>query len=94
MAKHCPKHDITGDECWCCEEEKINAEPGAREAAYRDPEFLAKRGGAGLKQVIVSQAMNRLAQLKPEELDNLIALATGKAPSPAVRSGRTVVAAG
>jgi hypothetical protein len=90
MAKHCAKHDITGDECWNCEEQKLNADPAAREAAYSDPEFLAKRGGADHKTVIMSKTMNRLSQLKPEHLENLIALAEGRAPVQAA-SGRQVV---
>ena len=92
MAEHCAKHDITGAACWCCEEEKLNAQgKEAREAAYSDPEFLAKRGGADAKTVIVSKAMNRLSQLKPEALENLIALAEGRPLKHGSHSGRTVV---
>jgi hypothetical protein len=91
MAEHCPKHDITGAPCWCCEEQELNKKgPEAREAAYSDPEFLAKRGGADVKAVVVSKAMNRLAQLKPEALENLIALAEGR-PLKTSHTGRTVV---
>lgn len=79
MAKHCAKHDITGDECWCCEEEKLIAD-GTRDAAYSDPQFLAKRGGEGAhKQIQMSSTLSKLSQLSPEHLDNLIALAQGGA---------------
>ena len=92
MATHCAKHDITGPECWCCEEEEINAKRADhRELMYSSPEFLAKRGGADAKQVHLSKAMSRLSQLKPEHLENLIALAEGRAPQQAT-SGRTVIA--
>ena len=72
-AKHCPKHDITGAECWCCEEEAMS--PEQREAAYQDHAFLAKRGGASSTQVQQSHAMHVLAQLSPEHLANLVELA-------------------
>lgn len=90
-AKHCGKHDITypeGGECWCCEEIAMTQEDKDRN--YRDPAFLAKRGGAGNRQVIVSVAMDKLSQLSPEQLDRLIALAGGGAPGGAA-SPRTVI---
>jgi hypothetical protein len=89
MANHCAKHDITGPECWCCEEEKLNATPGARELAYSDPAFLAKRGGAKAADVQQSKILNRLSQLTPEQLDRLIAVAGagGAAPSKPAAGG-------
>jgi hypothetical protein len=92
MAKHCGKHDIIGDECWCCEEQAMSAED--RVAAYQDPAFLAKRGGADRNRVLISHAMNRLSQLTPEQIDRLMAVAgvtPGGAAAPS-SSGRTRVA--
>jgi hypothetical protein len=80
MPKHCAKHDITGDACWNCEEQELNAKgAAAREEAYSDPVFLAKRGGADTRTVVQSKALHQLSQLSPEHLENLIALA--KQPS-------------
>lgn len=90
MAKHCQKHDITGDECWCCEEAELNSQEGARDRAYSDPDFLARRGGKGMHaQVAMSSAMQKISKLSPEHLDNLIALASG-GPLPDGR-GRVVI---
>ena len=73
--EHCGKHDITyppGGECWCCEEQKLNAKPGAREAAYKDPEFLAKRGGLDKRAAAHSAVMQKLEALTPEQVDQLL----------------------
>jgi hypothetical protein len=90
MAEHCAKHDLTfstGGECWNCEEQKLIA-AGTREAAYQDPAFLHKRGGAQMHQATVNAAIVKLSQLTPEQLNNLMALAS--APPPA----RRVIAVG
>ena len=93
MAKHCGKHDITGDECWCCEEEAMTAEDRVRN--YQDPAFLAKRGGIGKGQVLMSHAMNRLSQLTPEQIDLLLASAGihpgAVAGAATPRPGRTAI---
>jgi hypothetical protein len=79
MATHCAKHDITGAECWCCEEEKINATPGARAKAYQDPEFLRKRGGLDARTAQTSKVLNALSQLTPEQLERLLSVAGAQA---------------
>jgi hypothetical protein len=82
MAEHCAKHDITyqqGGECWNCEEQKMIA-AGTREAAYQDPAFLHKRGGAQFQQTTLNAAIHKLSQLSPEQLANLIALANTPQP--------------
>jgi hypothetical protein len=71
-AKHCPKHDITvpeGGTCWNCEESAMSAEE--RELAYQDPAFLAKRGGEGKHQLVLSgltvAQMKRLREMLGED---------------------------
>lgn len=96
--KYCPKHDIHGETCWCCEEQEINAKGAAhREKMYRDPQFLQKRGGANVAmQQVQNAVMAKLAQLSPEQLDNLLAFAQGGGPlavSPVAGGKRTVIAA-
>jgi hypothetical protein len=84
MAKHCAKHDITvpdGGECWNCEEQELIAS-GGREAAYMDPAFLHKRGGAPIQQSAMNAALNKLSSLTPEQLANLIALANAGPSAP------------
>ena len=88
MAKICAKHDVIGDECWCCEEEKLNATPGARAKAYSDPAFLQKRGGLSAATALQATVVGKLSQLSPEALDKLLALA-GVAPAAAASSGST-----
>jgi hypothetical protein len=83
MAQICGKHDVAfadGGECWCCEEQKLNATPGAREAAYRNPQFLKKRGGLDANTAQRSVVLDKLSTLKPEEIDRLLALA-GASPA-------------
>ena len=88
MAKICGKHDVLGDECWCCEEEKLNATPGAREKAYKDPAFLKKRGGLDAGQAMHAAVLGKLAQLNPEQIDKLVAMLGGVQPSaPAASPG-------
>jgi len=94
MAKICGKHDVVGDECWCCEEEKLNATPGAREKAYKDAAFLKKRGGLDASAAIHAQVLGKLAQLTPEQIDSLLRMAGASTPPPpaAARPGRRVIA--
>jgi len=80
----CAKHDVPfpdGGECWNCEETKLNATPGAKEKAYRDPQFLKKRGGLDAAAAVRSQALDKLSSLTPEQMDKLIALAGGQVPA-------------
>jgi hypothetical protein len=92
--EHCPKHDITypqGGQCWCCEEQELH-KTGKHAAAYRDPHFLLKRGGAPIHQTTVNAAVARLSQLSDEQLERLMALASG-AP-PVASPQRRVIAVG
>jgi len=92
MAQICGKHDVAfadGGECWCCEEQKLAATPGAREAAYRNPAFLKKRGGLDAGAAQRSIVLDKLSTLKPEEIDKLLALA-GAAPSPGAGAKRVI----
>jgi hypothetical protein len=90
MAKHCPIHDITGEDCWNCEEAAMTAEDRVRN--YQDPMFLQKRGGADRNRVMISHAMNRLSQLTPEQIDQLLASAGIHAGvAGAARPGRTAI---
>jgi hypothetical protein len=73
MAKYCPKHDITGDECWCCEEEEIN-KSGLREQKYSDPVFLQKRGGGSLGAHQANSVIAKFSKLSPQQVDRLIEL--------------------
>jgi hypothetical protein len=79
MAEYCAKHDIHGPNCWCCEEQAINAKgPEHRAKMYRDPAFLQKRGGSNAAVQAQSNAViARLAQLSPEQLDRFMAMLEG-----------------
>lgn len=96
MAQICGKHDVAfadGGECWCCEEQKLNATPGAREAAYRNPDFLKKRGGLGKNEATRSIVLDKLSALDPEQLDKLLALAgAGKSAAASGAGPRRVIA--
>ena len=79
--KICPKHDVlTGDneQCWCCEEVQLHAS-GKKEASYKDPAFLVRRGGGSFQSASAHAAMNMLSQLTPEQLANLVMLAQATA---------------
>jgi hypothetical protein len=94
--KYCPKHDIHGDVCWCCEEQEINAKgPEHRAKMYRDPAFLQKRGGSNAAVQAQSNAVvARLSQLDPDQLERLISFATsGGAALPAGAGKRTIAIA-
>lgn len=95
--KYCPKHDIHGEQCWCCEEEGINAKgPEHRAKMYNDPQFLARRGGtSAAAQFQANAVVAKLSQLSAEQLDRLLTLATGGAVqvTPVANGKRTVVSA-
>lgn len=96
MATHCAKHDITvpeGGKCWNCEEQDLLKTPDGKEKAYRDPGFLAKRGGVGLHQPVLqmSPALAMLSQLTPDQISALLVAANAKVP-PAGSAGRRVIA--
>jgi len=75
--EHCGKHDIIhSGVCWNCEEQAMS--PEEREAAYKNPEFLAKRGGAGIAaaaaQAHLVGVSKALSALTPEQLEKLVSL--------------------
>jgi hypothetical protein len=89
MAKYCAKHDIHGEHCWNCEEAELDTAE-KREAAYSDPAFLAKRGGASRGEVIHNKALSKLASLDPDALERLIALANQGVKDPAAGGARVI----
>lgn len=96
--KFCPKHDIHGEVCWCCEEEEINAKGADHRAKmYRDPQFLTRRGGSNSAvQFQHNAVVAKLAALTPEALDRLLAIAGGANPNtvvPIAAGKRTIFAA-
>lgn len=81
--EHCGKHDIVhSGTCWCCEESAMT--PQEREANYKNPEFLAKRGGAGIAtaaaQAHLIQVSKAFAALTPDQLNKLVAMIQSSDP--------------
>lgn len=86
--EHCGKHDIVHQgTCWCCEDSAMTKEQ--HDAAYKDPAFLAKRGGSGIAaaaaQSHLIQVSKAFSALTPEQLDKLVHMIQASDPVAAKR---------